>query len=79
MKWKERKDDRRAATWATEAIATTVLGIKVHNIIEIQLTLVFYIFQLYGIKKVKIDFSNNQIGEIKKEMTFQGLFMYKEV
>ena len=43
------------------------------------LTLFFYIFQLYGVKVVKIDFSNNQIGEIKKEMTFQGLFMYKEV
>ena len=77
MKWKERKDDRRAATWATETLAIIVLGIKVHNIMEFQLTLVFYAFQLYGIKKVKIDFSNNQIGEIEKKMTFQDVFMYK--
>ena len=41
------------------------------------LTLVFYAFQLYGIKKVKIDFSNNQIAEIEKKITFQDVFMYK--
>ena len=44
---------------------------------EFQFTLVFYAVQLYQIKKVKIDFSNNQIGEIEKKMTFQDVFMYK--
>ena len=77
MQWKGRKDDRRAATYATETLTTIVLGIKVHDIMEFQLTLVFYAFQLHGIKKVKIDFSNNQIGEIEKKMTFQDVFMYK--
>ena len=44
---------------------------------EFQFTLVFYAVQLYQIKKVKIDFSNNQIGEIEKKMTFQAVFMYE--
>ena len=44
---------------------------------EFQFTLVFYAVQLYQIKKVKIDFSINQIGEIEKKMTFQDVFMYK--
>ena len=49
MQWKGRKD-RRVATCATETQATTMLGIKVHNIMEFHLTLVFYAFQLYGKK-----------------------------
>ena len=38
---------------------------------EFHLTIVFYAFQLYGIKMVKIDFYNNQIGKIEKKMTFK--------
>ena len=30
-------------------------------------------------KNGKIDFSNNPIVEIKKKMTFQGVFMYKQL
>ena len=56
-----------------------MLGIKVHNIMEFHLTLLFYAFQLYGKKNGKIDFSNNPIVEIKKKMTFQGVFMYKQL
>ena len=44
---------------------------------EFHLTLFFYPFQLHGIKMVKIDFSNNQIGEIGEKITFQDVFMYK--
>ena len=53
------------------------LALKLITLWRFHLTLVFYVFQLYGVKVVKIDFSNNQIGEIKKKMTFQGVFMYK--
>ena len=53
------------------------LALKSIGLWRFHLTLVFYVFQLYGVKVVKIDFSNNQIGEIKKKMTFQGVFMYK--
>ena len=74
---KVEKHDRRATKCATETLATIVLGIKVQTLWRFHLTLVFYVFQLYGVKVVKIDFSNNQIGEIKKKMTFQGVFMYK--
>ena len=78
MQWNGRKD-RRVATCATETQATTMLGIKVHNIMEFHLTLLFYAFQLYGKKNGKIDFSNNPIVETKKKMTFQGVFMYKQL
>ena len=41
------------------------------------LTLAFSAFQLYVKKVVKIDFSNNQIVEIKKIMPIQVIFMHK--
>ena len=55
MKWKGRKEDRRAATCAIETQATTLLGIKNHEIMEFQLTLVFYAFQLYVIKTYPVE------------------------
>ena len=77
MWWKVGKVPRRATRCATETRATIMLGFKDHKIMEFQFTLVFYAVQLYWIKKVKIDFSHNQIGEIEKKMTFQDVFMYK--
>ena len=74
---KKKKQETDALPMCYETQATIVLGIKVHNIMEFHLTLFFYAFQLHGIKMVKIDFSNNQIGEIEKRMTFQGVFIHK--
>ena len=79
MKWKGRKDDRRAATCATKTQATIVLGIKVHKVMEISPHFSFLPISVVQHKNGKIDFSNNPIVEIKKKMTFQGVFMYKQL
>ena len=67
---------RRFAIAATETLARNLLGIKVNKIVEFSPHFSFLRISVVCIKMEKIDFSNNQIVEIKKKMTFQGVFMY---
>ena len=53
-----------------------MLGIKVDKTVEISTHFSFLHTSIVYIKMVKIDFNNNQIVEMKKKMTFQGVFMY---
>ena len=60
-----------------ETQATIVLGIKVNNLMEISPHFSFLRISVVWYKNDKIDFSNNPIIDMKKKMTFQGVFMYK--
>ena len=75
---KVEKDDeltKRAADCATRTQASIVLENKVHKVMEFLPCFDFTRISIYGMKSVKINFSNNSIIEIKKKLTFHGVLM----
>ena len=73
----EKDDDltKRAADCATRTQASIVLENKVHKVMEFLPCFDFTRISIYGMKSVKINFSNNSIIEIKKKLTFHGVLM----